>query len=531
MSRLEQLEGASLPRQVGAAEKYAAAHGLVLDHTVKFHDIGVSAFRGKNRTEGNLKRFLELVADGTIAPGSYLLVENLDRLSRERVRSAFNLFGDILDAGITIATIGDGHVYTKESVDKNSSELMMSIMYMSRAHEESATKSIRVAHAWGKKRNELYEQAGARRLTARAPAWLKLSSDKRTFQVFSDRAAIVRRIFEECASGIGAFTIARRLTAEGIRPFGKSRGWQSSYIKKILMSEAAIGTFQPHVMVNGKRVPSGPPVHGYFPAVVPNDLYFKAQGGLQGRRVGAAGRKGRHFRNLFSGIAKCAQCDSPMHFIDKGPKPKGGQYLQCDGARRGLGCANRKLFDYWWVEELVRATMSEEMFSKIQRRNNDQRREWQERLSAVGDERVALTRKLERWLKFDDIPELEDPGEDPLFHYIQSARSKLRALGQQENELKRKLQGIPASGESPKDLLDRIESFWAEIDLIADESERYRARASLAQELRRLLTALVFFDEETVAIGWADDEQRLCEMLAREPMRLAGDVSPVDNSE
>src|SRR5262249_35961574 len=62
------------------------------------------------------------------------------------------------------------------------------------------------------------------------------------------------------------------------------------------------------------------------------------QNGRHERRIKGAGRKGSKISNLFSGIAKCAYCNSKLTFENKGPGPKGGTYLVCDTARRGLGC-------------------------------------------------------------------------------------------------------------------------------------------------------------------------------------------------
>src|SRR3954451_17791261 len=110
-SRPEQLKGDSRRRQLEASQAFALAHILDLDDSLR--DLGVSAFRGKNKSEGALKRFLDLVHDGKIARGSYLLVESLDRLSREQVMSALKLFLSIIDAGITIVTLADGQVYSQ----------------------------------------------------------------------------------------------------------------------------------------------------------------------------------------------------------------------------------------------------------------------------------------------------------------------------------------------------------------------------------------------------------------------------------
>jgi len=54
-----QAEGDSERRQIAMAEEYANKHGLELDTT--FRDLGVSGFRGSNRTKGALARFIEAV--------------------------------------------------------------------------------------------------------------------------------------------------------------------------------------------------------------------------------------------------------------------------------------------------------------------------------------------------------------------------------------------------------------------------------------------------------------------------------------
>ena len=79
----EQRKGDSLRRQVEASRKFAQAHGLELDEGLS--DIGISAYRGANRYKGALARFLQLVREGKVPKGSFLLVESLDRLSREQV--------------------------------------------------------------------------------------------------------------------------------------------------------------------------------------------------------------------------------------------------------------------------------------------------------------------------------------------------------------------------------------------------------------------------------------------------------------
>src|ERR1035437_68430 len=90
--------GASKARQLAMSEKWAAEKGLTIE--THYEDLGVSAFKGKHRTEGNLAGFLTAVKTGKIESGSTLLIESIDRLSREEVGKALRFFMDIIDAGI-----------------------------------------------------------------------------------------------------------------------------------------------------------------------------------------------------------------------------------------------------------------------------------------------------------------------------------------------------------------------------------------------------------------------------------------------
>jgi len=334
MSTDSQLKGDSRRRQLELSRAYAHHHGLELAEGAELEDIGVSAFKGANVNEGALGRFLGAVSSGMVKPGSYLLVESLDRLSRQQVSSALSLFLRIIEAEIVLVTLLDDRVYRKGAVELP--ELMMSLLVMSRAHEESQTKSRRLAAAWKNKR------ATKQPMTKRCPAWLSLSSDRSEYAVIPERAEIVRNIFREAASGLGMYTIANRLTKAGIPSFGGKKGWQRSYIAKTLANRAVLGEFQAHVLPNGARLAEGEPVSGYFPAIIDEQLFYQAQLGKSQRRITGAGRKGLAFTNLFSGLATCAYCKSSILFENKGSGSKGGTYLICDGAQRHLGCSSSR---------------------------------------------------------------------------------------------------------------------------------------------------------------------------------------------
>ncbi|EJZ0377667.1 recombinase family protein, partial [Escherichia coli] len=76
----KQTGNTSLERQTEKAKQYAAIHGL---EYVQILDAGVSAFRGKNTTQGAFSGFINAVKAGVISSDSWLYVENLDRLTRQ----------------------------------------------------------------------------------------------------------------------------------------------------------------------------------------------------------------------------------------------------------------------------------------------------------------------------------------------------------------------------------------------------------------------------------------------------------------
>ena len=333
MSTDLQLKGDSRRRQLEASVAYAKAHNLELADDDQLEDIGVSAFKGINAREGALGKFLNAVKAGTIKPGSFLIVESLDRLSREEILSAQALFLSIIQSGINLVTLADNRVYQAGKTEL--ADLIMSLMIMSRAHEESKIKSQRIGAAWENKRALA---AAGQPMTKSCPAWLKLSSDRKRYEPISDRVGIIRQMFEDTASGVGMYSIVRRLNEAGTKAFLDGNGWHQSYVAKILSSRTVLGEFQPHGRTDGVRTPLGEPIENYYPAIIDRDLFFRAQNAKAERRVSGRGRKGPTFANLFSGLATCAYCPSKIVFENKGPGEKGGTYLICDSAKRHLGC-------------------------------------------------------------------------------------------------------------------------------------------------------------------------------------------------
>ena len=487
----EQAKGDSVRRQTELAEQYAEAHGLELDTELTFRDLGVSAYHGLNVETGALRTFLEAVETGIVKPGSVLLVESLDRISRRVARKAVRVLEEIIEAGVDVVTLQDGKRYTAESLD--GLDFIWAILILIRGHEESVMKGKRVAAAWQRKREKLTE---GHKLTALCPAWLRLSDDKRHFDIIPERAVVLPMIFQMKADGIGLESIARRLNGlDGWKPKGPRNpagGWRKSYVEKILHSRAVVGEFQPHKMKDGKRLPDGEPIADYFPPVVDRELFNRIQAIFARRAAlpGHAGGVNGRVANLFGhGLARCALCDATMVYVNKGPTPKGGQYLRCDNAIRGLGCDNKRGVRYDWLEPLLlHFTRGLEPTMLLPDAEERQAREVAARYArqqAMDGEHSQVSKQIENLT--------ESISRTPDKAVRKTLERKLATVLKRQEELETELAGMAAetaeqssTPEAVAGQIRDIEDLLARLDTVR-AGERLELRHRLRHELQQLI--------------------------------------------
>ncbi|GFM32374.1 recombinase family protein [Desulfovibrio subterraneus] len=491
----DQIKGDSFRRQSEMSRRYADEHGLDLDEALSFHDLGVSAFRGDNAQAGALGAFLEAVDRGIVKPGSTLLVESLDRLSRQSPYLAFRQLDSILRCGVRVVTLQDGKVYDAEKGELGFTDLMMSLLVMQRAHEESLTKSKRGAEAWKAKRDKAAE--GMRKLTALCPGWLTLDKEGQRFVVDEDKAAVVRRMFEMSMDGLGDRTIARTLNEEGVPSFGKSSGWRYDYVRRILENEAVIGVYQPHVRkrVDGKevRVPVGDPIQDYFPAIVSQEVFLKAKR----RRVSRAlprGRAAEKFSNLFTGLAYCGDCGSPLHFENKGRPPKGYTYLVCSKARMHIGC-HRHTWRYPEAQTHILMNFTEldfrTMFPNLYQQSQAAANEVEGQILIKEEELAKLEQGLE---KLADL--LLERGSSPtLIGRLDTMEQQKAALQEELDDLRGKLDrelDRQTAVQTGHDEIGEALTKYIAIERKGDPEAILSARRRLHQLLKRVVDKITF---------------------------------------
>ena len=387
-STTKQAQGDSYRRQIQQAIDYCTEHNLQLDEKA-IEDFGVSAFRGSNRIDGALGRFIEAVKGGAIEKGSYLLVESMDRLSRQTILKALSQFIEILNAGIVIVTLSDGEIFRVVDDGKNFdfAKLIISIVYMARANDESEMKSHRSRAAWSNGRKEARENNKVM-ANSRLPSWLVREGDK--LIPIPERAAIVNEMFDMAKSGCGYEQIAKVFLEKGYKTFGKEADWRPAGIQAVIKSRAVIGEFQPHVIENGERVPDGEPILGYYPTIVSPSMFDEVHH-LIGRRNNHSGsyRKGT-YNNLFSGVLRC-QCDESLRYSNKGRAGSPRYYLVCP-KHSTHGCSMPHLL-YSKVEPQLLQAVG--LLSVVM----EQRKTTTDKMIAIKDELATLRRELELEIK------------------------------------------------------------------------------------------------------------------------------------
>lgn len=482
MSTDLQLKGDSRRRQLKASQEYAEKHGLDLAEDAQLEDIGISAFKGANIKDGALGQFLKAVETGAVEQGSYLIVESLDRISRDKLMIAQSLFLSIIQSGINLVTLMDGRLYKANNVDLG--DLIMSLVIMSRAHEESAIKSQRISAAWQSKRAKA---ASGQPMTKQCPAWLRLSADRKVYEVIPERAEIVRQIFGDCAAGVGMYTIAARLNRAAIPAFVGKNGWHQSYIAKVLANRSVLGEFQPYRKDDGKRIPDGEPIAGYYPVIVTEDLFYRANLAKSQRLQSGKGRKGAGFTNLFTNIAECAYCRANVVFENKGTGPKGGSYLICSDAKRNLGCKATR-WRYADFEASFLAFVEELDIESIVTADETalQRKAISDQLSALQGELAAVSELMEKTYQ------LLTGGSA-----VEFVKSKLDELEQRQSRLRSEIDMKSAEQAELVGLGSRLDSSRSEIRTLVKRlqgpttDELYKIRAQIASRLKVLVQTLL----------------------------------------
>lgn len=432
-------KGSSLVRQNERTQALCERKGWTIIETVE--DKGASAWKGDHLASGKLGELRRRIDAGLIAAGTVLVVENLDRLSRQDYRTARRWIEDVTDRDIAVQVYSPELWLDREAMSgTNIGAIVQHLLEANRASAESTRKS------------EFQVRNIARMLdmvragvcpSPRVPAWFTAKVGE-PLKVNEPRAALVRLIYEWSASGLGYETICKTLNANHA-PWTKTP-WAINYVRDILSSPTVEGKYV--VRTGPNRKPTGEIITGYYPRIVDADLVDRARTAI-GRRAGTGGQNAGEAQNYFVGLVSCKHCGGTVGRSKSG-NSKAYAYMLCRNSRYGL-CDNRGGMNYGVLAK------------------------------AVVDHVLHLALDDTHFAAVDDLP--------PLLARVSQAKSKIATLETEQANLLQALRRLSASDALIAEL-GRIETELAvaKADLQQDEDAVTAARGTVspAEHLSRV---------------------------------------------
>jgi DNA invertase Pin-like site-specific DNA recombinase len=347
-SRPEQGTGDSLRRQQDQFSAFCQTHHLKpladSEHPI---DSGVSAFRGRNTQNGELGQFLLRVKTDPTLKGVVLVVENQDRLSRQRPWEALSVIKEFIDAGASIGDCMTNRIYDASTFQDDYS-LMMLLMGSGQAHRYSEALSMRIKSARARNREQARD---GKIVSKRGPFWVRLSADRQRWELIPDRVAHVKLIFELACAGKGCRAITTELEARGIKsPLGKDQ-WHPRVVHSVIEGREVLGEYQPKIRpTRSTSQPAGDPIRSYYPVVISRKLHDKANALLVARIVQRRGRPSKRV-NVFAGILSDMKTEQPFHMETR---TRGYAMLHCKYNSGGPSICYEKLLEAFChaVEEI-----------------------------------------------------------------------------------------------------------------------------------------------------------------------------------
>lgn len=333
-----QSSGDSVDRQISPLKAFESETGVSVVETII--DEGVSSFRGDNANKGKFKEVMARIERGVIRRGDYLVVESIDRITRQRVLDGVELLQSILTAGVRIYTTTDSRCYSYDDPAKDLENLIMISLIAKRANEESEIKSKRRKSAWTKAK--LAAAESGKKFNAHNPPYgYRYDALAEEFVVVEEEAAEIRMIFE-LLKVMGVSNAIRRVNVES------KRKWANRHVSLMIENKYPLG-----MLMSQKRNDKGGKVfveyiEGYYPRIVSQTAFNEAVASMRNRQDKKDyGNTTVGNTNIFRHVIKCGECGETMLF-EKQKNQKGIMYpyFNCYTRKELKGkCDQRFRFD------------------------------------------------------------------------------------------------------------------------------------------------------------------------------------------
>ena len=300
-SSSNQRDGSSLERQFEMAQEVCSDKGWTLVDLPP--DEGLSGFKGLNKIKGTLGTFLKRVNQGEIQKGSVLIIEKMDRFSRDEVDLVIPDFLKLLQNGIEIFSCVDQTHYTLADIRKNPMTLTYAVMAMAMANDYSKSLGNRITKSFDIRLAQC-QQGDKYNLGSWKPYWVDFIGEHKKAGEFglNKHAATITRIVREYIQGRSMYQIAKGLIADKV-PTLLGGKWAQGTVANLLR----------HQCLTGHAVIKGITLKGYYPPVITQKEQEKLSAKLRDNtaRKGGAGITDL-IANLFRNRCKCFHCEGTI---------------------------------------------------------------------------------------------------------------------------------------------------------------------------------------------------------------------------
>lgn len=448
----QQSTGDGIPRQKAKLLEYLQNNSDTLDcnNYELIVDSGKSGWKAEHlhSTAGLGKLFTRIEANEP--NGAAFLVESLDRYSRENPFKVMSYLNTMVEHGIELHDVSQNLVISP----RNKMSLTMATIIAQRAWEESVQKSVRIKKGWGKRRDKA--KSTGQYMIKNSPPWISIENDK---YILNEKASIVREIFDLYLSGIGSYTIGKKLNEE--KKYLTDVLWTTAKVCRILRNVRCKGDYLSNGIERDFETDSEEIIQevipNLYPAVVTETEFDEVQRRMKGHNYAGRIRDNKK-QTVFGGILKCALCNEALTVKVNGKY----RYAKCIAATEQHGCKAGNL-NYTVLEKAVLAHIQKVDFERIYKVNDVSE------LDAIKGKIVDTQAEIETFTK--GIAKIKSSGRTPTFEMLDTKSQ----LEEKLDKLKVQLSQLESNG--------RIKSIELTNDIYAVDNVTDRSR--LEVELKR----------------------------------------------
>jgi DNA invertase Pin-like site-specific DNA recombinase len=360
------------------------------------------------------------------------------------------------------------------------------------------------------------------------------NKEERSRRANPDTAPIVRRIFEEVASGVSVNALAETLTREGRpTPFAyagraaKGTVWWPTVVRKIVTDRVYLGEVRARRFVaTGEKQSNGRPKmklrpedehlrleDGRTEALVSRELFDRANRMMESGNT-RRGRPATNKLHLLTGVIYCGRCGtrmtpvSQMNSHGKGTARYRVRSYRCFARRLKDGPRCKQVCGAKWVEEEAWNQIEEQVLKPgflereaVRLAKDDGADRLRADLKAAEDRRRKIDRQVKQLLEC----QIENADSKLL---TTALKDKLRTLDSQAEDLDRHIEDlrgrIDASGQRGRLLM----AFMAGIERVRDRARRGLLGNAEKRDIIEMLAARVYARTEgpdrkvTVQLPW-----------------------------